>query len=127
MNDTKNKNETTSGQEGRLMGNKCKTDPVGMPLGGPSFGGDEVPTDTVQPQGFTLDSEKYPEEPAADNWAHRSAGMKCSSCMWFVEKATISSPVSFGRCRRHSPTLSGWPAVYGSDWCGDSKLDENKI
>ena len=56
-----------------------------------------------------------------DNWAHRSEGMKCKTCMWFVEKKTI------GRCRKHAPTMNGFPAVYPSDWCGDHKLDENKI
>jgi len=32
-----------------------------------------------------------------------------------------------GRCRKHAPTLDGWPAVFESDWCGDHKLDENKV
>jgi hypothetical protein len=32
-----------------------------------------------------------------------------------------------GRCRRHAPTLSGWPAVFDVDWCGDHKLDETKL
>lgn len=32
-----------------------------------------------------------------------------------------------GRCRRHAPTVNGFPAVFESDWCGDHKLDENKI
>ncbi len=31
-----------------------------------------------------------------------------------------------GRCRRHAPTMNGYPAVYMTDWCGDHKLDENK-
>lgn len=35
--------------------------------------------------------------------------------------------VLFGRCRRHAPTMSGFPAVFGHDWCGDHKLDETKI
>lgn len=63
-----------------------------------------------------------PEAPA-DNWAHRSERMKCASCMWWVPKA--GSPL--GRCRRHSPTLGGWPAVFCHDWCGDHKLDEDAI
>jgi hypothetical protein len=50
--------------------------------------------------------------------------------MWFVAKA--DAPVStdkgsFGRCRRHAPTMSGFPAVFGTDWCGDHKLDEKKL
>lgn len=69
-----------------------------------------------------------------DPWKHRSDGMKCHTCMWFVEKvdtrlaegevAIVSE--TFGRCRRHAPTMTGYPAVFGNDWCGDHKLDENK-
>ena len=55
-----------------------------------------------------------------DPWAHRSEGMKCRTCMWFAQKG--SSVV--GRCRRHAPTMSGYPVVFDSDWCGDHKLDE---
>lgn len=58
-----------------------------------------------------------------DNWKHRSVGMKCESCMWFVPK----DPASVGRCRKHAPTLNGYPTVFSSDWCGDHKLDENKV
>lgn len=71
-----------------------------------------------------------------DPWKHRSEGMKCKTCMWFVEKAATrpipaemnvgSEVTKFGRCRRHSPTMNGYPSVYGHDWCGDHKLDENK-
>lgn len=65
-----------------------------------------------------------------DNWKHRSLKMKCATCMYFVEKAT-NRPVALinclGRCRRHSPSLGGWPAIFSQDWCGDHKLDENKI
>jgi hypothetical protein len=56
-----------------------------------------------------------------DPWKHRSKGMKCSTCMWFVEKSVI------GRCRRHAPTMSGYPVVYPEDWCGDHKLDERSV
>lgn len=62
---------------------------------------------------------------ASDNWAHRSKGMRCTTCMWFAEKS--GSKVPFGRCRKRAPTLDGYPAVFGSDWCGDHKLDETKI
>jgi len=41
--------------------------------------------------------------------------------MWFVAKSG-----ELGRCRKHAPTISGFPAVYLSDWCGDHKLDETK-
>lgn len=59
-----------------------------------------------------------------DNWQHRSSQMKCKSCMWFVNKSD-HSPI--GRCRRHAPTMSGYPAVYESDWCGDHKIDESSV
>lgn len=32
-----------------------------------------------------------------------------------------------GRCRRHAPTMNGYPVVFASDWCGDHKLDENAL
>ena len=63
-----------------------------------------------------------------DPWSHRSKNMRCSTCMWFVRKAKsrpFSSPLLIGRCRRHAPTLSGFPVVFGADWCGDHKLDED--
>jgi len=70
-----------------------------------------------------------------DPWAHRSVGMRCASCMWFVPKAipkalppgsdALAPPL--GRCRRHAPTMNGYPAVFSNDWCGDHKLDETKV
>lgn len=66
------------------------------------------------------------EEP--DPWVHRSQGMKCSTCMWFVPKADTNSPnTPLGRCRRHAPTMSGYPVVFPTDWCGDHKLDGAKL
>jgi len=65
-----------------------------------------------------------------DPWRHRSEGMKCKSCMWFVEKQNSSvqrEDKLIGRCRRHAPTMNGYPVVYSNDWCGDHKLDENKL
>ena len=32
-----------------------------------------------------------------------------------------------GRCRKRSPTMNGYPVVYPNDWCGDHKVDENKL
>jgi len=61
-----------------------------------------------------------PSQKVEDNWKHRSDGMRCRSCMWWVEKNGPGS--TLGRCRRHAPTLGGWPAVFNSDWCGDHKL-----
>ena len=63
-----------------------------------------------------------------DPWKHRSSGMKCATCMWFVIKVSDDKPGNvLGRCRRHAPTMSGYPATFTTDWCGDHKLDENKI
>lgn len=52
-----------------------------------------------------------------DMWAHRSEGMMCATCMWWVRY----------RCRRHAPTMSGYPATYPEDWCGDHKLDKETM
>ena len=69
-----------------------------------------------------------------DNWKLRSLGMRCRTCMFFVPKIvnTVPDPEviegpGIGRCRRHSPTMGGWPVMFPADWCGDHKLDENKI
>lgn len=70
-----------------------------------------------------------------DNWIHRSKGMQCRTCMWYVDKMINKKtmrgeqniPSGIGRCRKHSPTLNGWPAIYPTDWCGDHKLDEQKM
>lgn len=56
-----------------------------------------------------------------DKWKHRSKNMICRTCMWWVAK----NHGPLGRCRRHAPTLNGWPAVFDEDWCGDHKLDES--
>jgi len=65
-----------------------------------------------------------------DSWKHRSAGVRCSTCMWYVRKdqreKAIGTAFEVGRCRRHAPTLGGYPVVKRDDWCGDHKLDENK-
>ena len=66
-----------------------------------------------------------------DNWKHRSDVMKCRTCMYFVikELAEVSKKkpeLILGRCRRHAPTMSGWPVMFLTDWCGDHKLDETK-
>lgn len=60
-----------------------------------------------------------------DPWNHRSENMLCKSCMWFCPKAGEDSVVHLGRCRRHSPSMSGYPVVFTNDWCGDHSLNEN--
>ena len=67
-----------------------------------------------------------------DNWGQRSKGMVCSTCMFYVPKVREGSddPViqlQVGRCRRHAPTLGGWPVMKPGDFCGDHKLDEEKV
>ena len=67
-----------------------------------------------------------------DPWKHRSEGMQCKTCMWFVPKKHMtqdgySPDYHLGRCRRHAPTMGGYPVVFVNDWCGDHRLDENKI
>lgn len=67
------------------------------------------------------------EELADDPWRHRSKRMRCATCMWYVRKDTDSPAHNeIGRCRRHAPTMNGYPVVFESDWCGDHKLDETK-
>ena len=65
------------------------------------------------------------EKEIVDPWVNRSKRMRCSGCMWFVMKLG-DSLYSIGRCRRHAPTMNGYPVVFPADWCGDHKLDENK-
>lgn len=73
-----------------------------------------------------------------DPWEHRSTRMRCSTCMWFALKRPTSedvyydereatAPAQVGRCRRHAPTMTGYPVVFSNDWCGDHKLNENAI
>lgn len=66
-----------------------------------------------------------------DNWRARSDKMRCRFCMFWVRKdrynPTVVGALDLGRCRRRAPTLAGWPAVFETDWCGDHKLDEEKI
>ena len=66
-----------------------------------------------------------------DNWSNRNKEMVCSTCRFFVEKEPIKSSKDHkdvGRCRRHAPIVGeGYPVVFPTDWCGDHKIDENKI
>jgi hypothetical protein len=64
----------------------------------------------------------------SDPWKHRSAVMKCQSCMWYMPKeSTIPGLPEIGRCRKHAPTMGGFPVVYPTDWCGDHRLDETRL
>jgi len=73
-----------------------------------------------------------------DPWIHRSAQMQCQTCMYYVPKLDLPIGVldhvnkvqgkePLGRCRRHAPTMNGFPVVYPMDWCGDHKLDGAKL
>lgn len=74
-------------------------------------------------------------EESKDPWKHRSYGMRCRTCMFFALKAKSEIAMGFipdergniGRCRRHAPTMNGYPVCYEDDWCGDHKVDENKV
>lgn len=93
--------------------------PPDTPLDGPD---DEIDPGPMMMMGRAPGAE-------ADPWAHRSEGMRCRTCMYYVEKAADvnMAPIkAIGRCRRHAPTMSGYPAVYPTDWCGDHKVDETK-
>lgn len=74
--------------------------------------------------------EAAPEPLPDDPWIHRSTQMSCRTCMAFVAKATMRLPDErgvLGRCRKHAPTMGGFPAVFEKDWCMDHKIDEDKI
>jgi hypothetical protein len=73
-------------------------------------------------------------ENAKDPWAYRPDGLKCKTCIWYVEKqrlgtadADVNPLKIIGRCRRHAPTMNGFVPVFPMDWCGDHRIDENKI
>lgn len=60
-----------------------------------------------------------------DPWQHRSENTRCKTCMWFCPKPGEDSLIHMGRCRRHSPSIGGYPVVFVNDWCGDHRLNEN--
>ena len=69
-----------------------------------------------------------------DNWGGRSTGMICGTCIFFVAKACgimkddeLMERGPIGRCRRRCPTMNGFPVIFATDWCGDHRIDENKI
>jgi len=103
----------------------------GLPRVAPELGDEPHPKDLNEVRAdFGL-------PPVGDPWTHRSEKMRCRTCMWFTEKVVKPMPPHvvpgessslriLGRCRRHAPTMSGYPVVYTTDWCGDHKLDEAK-
>ena len=61
-------------------------------------------------------------KPKRDLWSNRSEGMRCRTCMWYLPKEMKEAGSEGGRCRRHAPSMSGYPVVLSNDWCGDHKL-----
>ena len=65
-----------------------------------------------------------------DPWKHRSEGMRCRTCVFYVIKKAYEAAENgkeLGRCRATYPTMKGFPAVFPDDWCGYHRLDETKI
>ena len=78
----------------------------------------------AKPKKPTQEPTNQPEAPepeVADNWAERRF-MICDTCMFYVQKKG-----TIGRCRKNPPTIDGWPVVYFDDWCGNHKLDADKM
>ena len=63
----------------------------------------------------------------SDNWKGRPVTMLCSTCMYYVPKESTSGSTPIGRCRRNAPTMKGFVPVYPTDWCGEHRLDEEKL
>lgn len=79
------------------------------------------------PEQLELDFSKpfsMPIPATNDPWEHRSTNMRCATCMWYVPKKVGETSPPIGRCRKHAPTMGGYPVVFVHDWCGDHKLDE---
>jgi hypothetical protein len=85
-----------------------------------------VSADQINP-GIATKNPEFFDDTTKDPWKHRSAEMKCRTCMYYVEKVSKSNVVIIGRCRRSAPTMKGYPVVYPTDWCGEHKLDETKL
>lgn len=57
---------------------------------------------------------------AKDLW-DEITGYCCGTCRFYSPKTK-----EIGRCRRHAPTMEGFPVVYiEDDWCGDHKIGTN--
>jgi hypothetical protein len=91
---------------------------------------DQPKADALRQHAAHFAAEKAKE---VDPWIHRSSGMRCKTCIWFVPKHPTEKQLmhpgmyDVGRCRRHAPTMNGYPVVFVNDWCGDHRLDENKV
>ncbi len=61
-------------------------------------------------------------------WADKTT-LACQTCQYYSAQHEEAAGVDAagmlrykGRCRRHAPTLTGYPVVFPLDWCGDHKL-----
>lgn len=105
------------------------------PDAGPVPGAQTLRPDPEKPNPRKVELPDPTNQPQLDPWKHRSKGMRCATCMFFVPKTPDPSRApprrerqgQIGRCRRHAPTMKGYPAVFETDWCGEHKLDENKL
>ncbi len=51
---------------------------------------------------------------------------KCDTCWWYGEKREDNVLTIAGKCRRHAPTIEGFPIVLATDIaCGDYKIRED--
>lgn len=67
-----------------------------------------------------------------DLWKDRHLNRRCENCMYWLEKEpkkpSSKTYTIIGRCRRNAPIVqTGYPTTYPDDWCGEHKLDEEKI
>ena len=100
----------------------AKKDPKSVRYWGEKVEAEPTPEENEQPTpGYHGQVEPVPTP--NDPWANRAGEMKCRTCMWFV----VKGGGILGRCRKSAPTMTGYPATYETDWCGQHKLDENKI
>lgn len=52
------------------------------------------------------------------------ATFTCATCEFF---STVAATPRMGHCRRHAPTMEGFPPVTLGESCGDHRLDTNKV
>jgi len=49
---------------------------------------------------------------------------RCNTCRWYGEKRKDNISTMAGKCRRHAPTIEGFPIVLATDIaCGDYQVD----
>jgi hypothetical protein len=47
----------------------------------------------------------------------------CAYCYYFYDQSDDDDAIVRGQCRRHAPTINGWPIVTERAWCGDWATD----